>query len=290
TYTQVQATSQVFFEVVAEDNGTTITYTLIPNADETTAMLTSNVYSVDQEASLIDFVPQGTTVATFFENVTLSPGATAQIIDKLGLDRNSGQMMLDDKVIVTAPDGTTEHVYYLGMLGYDKDKLAFIMSDVYDVNQVTLTVSVPSGNAPTVGDLVGALQPAPGATINVFSSDGTEKAQGDVIADGDIVKVTAANGVNTANYNVALITGIGQFTNGTVNIYPNPTAGMVHLSGLTAGTVLHVYNSVGSKVLDKVVNQDNEDISLENQRSGLYFIMITDKNKNVLGQYKLILQ
>ena len=286
----VQATSQVFFEVVAEDNTTTITYTLMPNADETTALLTSDVYSVDQEASLVDFVPQGTSVSTFLSNIILSPGATVQIIDKLGMDRNSGQMMLDDKVIVTAPDGTTEHVYYLGMLGYDKDKLAFIMSDVYDVNQIMLTVSVSAGTVLTVDELIADLQAAPGATITVTSSDGVVKSGSDAIANGDIIKVTAANGVNTSNYVIDMLTGIGQFTNGNVKVYPNPTAGMVHLSGLTTGTVLSVYNSVGGKVLDKVVSQDNEDISLENQRSGLYFIMITDKNRNVLGQYKLILQ
>ncbi len=286
----VHATSLVFFEVVAEDNTTTITYTLMPNADETTALLTSDVYSVDQEASLVDFVPQGTSVSTFLSNITLSPGATVQIIDKLGMDRNSGQMMLDDKVIVTAPDGTTEHVYYLGMLGYDKDKLAFIMSDVYDVNQIMLTVSVSAGTVLTVDELIADLQAAPGATITVTSSDGVVKSGSDAIANGDIIKVTAANGVNTSNYVIDMLTGIGQFTNGNVKVYPNPTAGMVHLSGLTTGTVLSVYNSVGGKVLDKVVSQDNEDISLENQRSGLYFIMITDKNRNVLGQYKLILQ
>ena len=291
TYVDVEVNDQTFFEVVAEDGKTKITYKLVANHDETTALITSSVYSVDQDALLVEYIPMGTTVSTFLKNITPSEGATVKIIDKMGMERTSGYLVMDDKVVVTAPDGVTTNTYYLSMLGYELTNLAYIQSDVYTIDQVTLTVYVIEGaTAPTVDEFTGNLTPAPGATLEVTDANGNTKAGTDETANGDIVIVTSANGANVVSYKVTFITGIGQFGNADVKIYPNPTTGMVHISGLDIGMMLHVYNSVGVKVLEKVVFQSDEELSLENRTRGLYFITITDKDGNVMGRYKLILK
>ncbi len=103
--------------------------------------------------------------------------------------------------------------------------------------------------------------------------------------------VTAEDGVTTNNYVVDLsVTGINNYSSDAVKMYPNPTSGMVFMSGLTTGTILHVYNSVGVKVLDKEVRGVSQELSLEKYSSGLYFIIITDKDNSVVGKYKVVLK
>ncbi len=289
TYVDVLVNDQQFIEVTAEDGIAKIVYAITPNAEPSDAFVTSDVYMVDQENLLIDLIPEGTAVSAVLNNLVPARGATVKVVDKLGGDRILGNIVLDDKIVVTAQDGVTTKIYYLTMLDKEPVNLAYLLSDVYTVDQLTLTVYVPSGEpTPLVSELLADLELAPGAEVSASTADGVDKVDSDEVAEGDILEVTAADGVTVVNYSVMIVTGIEQLNN-NISIYPNPSAGEVHISGLDMGSTIHVYNAAGMRVLDKVVNQIEELISLENEVSGLYFIVVTN-NSNVVGRYKVIVK
>jgi hypothetical protein len=289
TYVDVEVNDQTYIEVVAEDGVTKVVYQLVPNAEPSDAFVTSAVYSVDQEQSLISLVPEGTTVSGLLSNLTPARGATINIVDKLGGDRIMGNVFLDDKIVVTAADGETTRIYYLTMLDQEGGNLAYLLSDMFEVDQLTLTVYIVRNQTPTVGEVMADIELAPNATVMAMSGDGVEKADGDEIADGDILEVTAGNGLTSVEYTVNLeITSIDELSN-NIKLYPNPSSGVVFIEGLEAGTRINVYNTVGTSIMDKVVQSSNEMISLENESSGLYFIVVTD-DQDVVGRYKVIIE
>jgi hypothetical protein len=103
-----------------------------------------------------------------------------------------------------------------------------------------------------------------------------------------MLQVTAADGVNVTTYVISLdYTGIEDLTDAGVNIYPNPTTGLVNISGAEAGSRVRIYNSVGVNVSDIIVYSGVETISLEDQPTGMYFITISNEDE-VVGQYKVI--
>ena len=92
SYVSVTVNHNTYFEVVAEDGITSILYQLQPQASESSAFLTSDVYSVDQRDLLIEYIPRGTSVNAFLSNVVPSVGASIKIVDKSGLERVDGQI------------------------------------------------------------------------------------------------------------------------------------------------------------------------------------------------------
>lgn len=72
------------------------------------------------------------------------------------------------------------------------------------------------------------------------------------------------------------------------NLYPNPTNGVVRLSGLIAGdATFTVYNFTGAKVKTGILISENAFIDLSNENMGIYFIEIKE-NEKVIGTHKLI--
>ena len=73
-------------------------------------------------------------------------------------------------------------------------------------------------------------------------------------------------------------TGINyQNTISLIDLFPNPTTGLVHLSEYFTGKI-SVFNSLGKKVCEKT---DSDIIDLYNQTPGLYFIRFEKVDKNI---------
>ena len=76
--------------------------------------------------------------------------------------------------------------------------------------------------------------------------------------------------------NLTVIAGIENNYGNNVVVYPNPTNGLVKISGATNSKVA-VYNTTGMLIAE-FDNFDNESIDLSNQANGIYFVKISSDN------------
>jgi hypothetical protein len=289
TYVPATVTHNTYFEVTAEDGITQILYQLIPQVSESNAFLSSVVYDVEQKNLLIKFVPRGTNVQAFIKNLVPSYKASLKLVDKMGFERVDGYIADDDKVVVTAANGTTKTVYHIGMLATqyvpEVTYLAYILSNVYGVDQVNYMVSDVSGYA-TISEFYSNIKTAAGATAVVVDQNGVEKTTGEINRN-DRVKVTSADGKIVVMYKFGTLVGVDLTESNRIEIYPNPTNGKLNITGVQMGQRIQVYNAVGTIVLDVNVENSSEIISLSGKPSGMYLIVISNKDK-MLGRYKAI--
>jgi D-arabinose 5-phosphate isomerase GutQ len=286
----------IYFEVIAEDMVTTIVYQLQPQATADDAFVTSDLLNVNQSQSLISNVPGGVFVSGGGINVSklLSmlipcPGATMKLVDKAGNQRMDGKVIEDDKVVVTSESGTTTKVYYLSFIPNAVVKsttyLAYILSNVYMVDQVNYKVDV-DGATPSISEFYGKITAAMGATAVVVDSEGNEKTTGN-IAESDMVKVTSADGKIEVMYSFGAVVSARAIDARNIKLYPNPTDAVINISGLETGGRIKVFNALGMQVRDIRIQRNIESISLNEQPSGLYLIVVSDSEK-MLGRYKVL--
>ena len=288
TLVDVKISAEFFIEVVAENNTTTIVYQFVPDLMNNGAFLTSSVFEVDQTLSLINNVPSGISVGGLMKYLIPAPGASIMILDKMGFERTLGDVYYDDKIIVTAEDGTTTKIYYMQVLGPLPSYLAYVTSTVFNVNQVELTITGEGIDIlMDVSAFLADLNLAENATMVVTNAAGTPHTG--KLAVGDLVVVTAGDGVTTKTYAVTVGNSIKNANSEVINVYPNPSTGTIYVSGLEIGNRVYVSNMLGQRVIDRVVMQKTEMISLAGQSSGIYFVTVKN-GENVVGRYKLILQ
>ena len=280
-YVDVVATDKVYFEVVAEDGITKIVYNLKPTSLSTDAYVTSDVYSVDQFGSLIQFVPGGTTGTSLLSNLATAPGATMKIYDKAGFERTAGDVYRDDKLVVTSADGTVSKAYYFSMLNFFANEyFAFVISDDYAINQVRYIINGASLST-GVGEFISKMYPSFGANIKVMSEAGVERTSGN-LTKGDVLLVTAADGITSNTYKIENVTGINNaVSTSNIKMYPNPTNGRVVVQGLTKGNRLRVLNSAGITLRDVVVENVTENVSLDAQPAGIYIFVISAGTQHI---------
>jgi hypothetical protein len=290
-YVNVTVNNNIYLNVVAENGVTQINYQLIPSSSDNDAFLLSDVYSVVQKDLLIQYVPRGTNVSTFVSNLVPSGNATMKLVNKMGQERLDGGVADDDKVVVTSANGQVTRTYYISKLASEATPattyLAYILSNVYGVDQVAYKVAGVSG-AESVSAFLGKVTSAPGATAMIVDKDGAVKTTGDI--DGsDMVKVVSADGKMNVFYTFGPLTSADVLQANDITLYPNPTNGEINVSGLKAGYRIQVYNSVGAAVNDINVQSSIERISLRNQPAGMYMIVVSDNSK-LLGRYKAMKQ
>jgi hypothetical protein len=278
-YVNVIATDKVYFEVVAENGTTKISYQLKPTVNPSDAYVTSDVYSVDQFASLIQFVPAGTTVQSLINNVYPCAGATLQIFDKAGFARTNGDVYKDDKLIVTSADGKVTKAYYFSMLNFNVNKyLAYVISDDYVIDQVKLVIKVPSTGL-DIATFYAKLYPSFGAKLSIIDKNGATSTL-TKLASYDKLLVTAADNSTTATYKIEFATSVSPIET-SIKMYPNPTTDKVVVNGLTPGYRLQVFNAVGVALRDVIVENSTDYVSLSAQPAGVYVFVISSDDKFV---------
>jgi hypothetical protein len=289
TYVSVTVNADTYLEVIAENGTTVIKYRLVPQSANSDAFVTSDLFSVKQREMLIEFVPRGTNVQNFLSYLVPSAGATMKVVDKKGFQRNDGEVADDDKLVVTSPDGKVTRVYHISKLATKSTPnttyLAYILSRDYAIDQVVYTIAGVSG-AETVSSFLTKVTPAAGASVAVVDKNGTVKINGD-INGGDMVKVTSADGKIVVTYTFGPLTSTSWIQASQIELYPNPTNGKLNVTGVEKGQRIQVYNSVGSAIIDMVVQSSHEIISIDKHPAGLYMIVVSDQNK-LLGKYKAI--
>jgi hypothetical protein len=273
-YVNVLATSDVYFEVIAENGISKVLYQLVPTSTPCDAYITSDLYNVDQSASCIQFVPKGTSVASLFRNVTLAPGATMAVIDKVSFVRSSGILQKDDKLVVTSNDGTTTKSYsfmesnFAGVPYY-----AFVISDYYQIDQAShIIYGVTPGTRIT--EFRSKLYPGFGTSLKVIDANGNESSL-DTLVASDRLLVTAADGTQTATYDIDIKTTVEPVDASTISMGPNPSSGKVVIQRLVKGNRLRVLNLAGTVLRDMIAGSSTETISLDDQPSGIYLFAIS---------------
>jgi hypothetical protein len=289
-YVSVTVNANTYFEVVAENGVTRIVYQLQPRSSQNDAFILSDVYTVFQGENLVNFVPRGTNVQTFLANIVPSLGATFKLVDKMGFERTEGTVRVDDKVVVTSPNGLVTRAYHLAMLRtqyiIEPAYLAYVLSNVYAVDQVDYTITGPTATT-LLSDFYARITASMGATAVVVDAGGNEKTTGD-LDDGDMLRVTSADGKIVVMYELKLdltsvdITGVSQ-----IEIYPNPTSGKLNIRGAEQGNRIQVYNSNGTIVRDILAQRNIENLSINNQPAGIYMVIVSN-NGQLLGNYKIV--
>ena len=287
SYIDVIVKPGMFFRVVAEDGATSILYQIEPESSTSDAFLLSDVYHVIQKDFLVEFVPRGTNVRSFLANVTPSMGATVQILDKLGNQRFDGKIYQDDEIVVTSADGLVTNVYFLSMLRTQSilqtTYLAYILSDIYTIDQVNNTVLEVPGDE-TIAEFMGNISTAPGASAIVVDALGNDKLSGEINM-GDRIKVTSADGKTTVFYSL-LVVSSEQISHKNISIFPNPTNDRIYIDGLRQGSLLKIYDITGNKIIVKQNNKKTELLDLSAYPAGLYIVeVISDNHKN---RFKII--
>jgi len=228
-------------------------------------------------------------VETFLKLVYPPVGAKMKLVDKSGFERLDGGVADDDKLIVTSADGTKTVVYYIAKLATvtvpANTYLAYILSSVYPIDQVIYKIDGVSG-AETVSNFLTKVTPSAGASVAVVDKTGAVKINGD-INGGDQVRVTSADGKIVVYYTFGTLTGANWRDAGKIELYPNPTNGMLNVSGVEKGQRIQVYNAVGSSIIDMKVENNLEIININNHPAGLYMIVVSNQN-GLLGKYKAI--
>ncbi|MDG1929876.1 MAG: T9SS type A sorting domain-containing protein [Flavobacteriaceae bacterium] len=79
----------------------------------------------------------------------------------------------------------------------------------------------------------------------------------------------------------ALTLSVSDFSSNGILAYPNPTEGMVHISGKESVDAIRVFN-ISGQLIKEVTNTNALDLT--SQRSGLYMIEIEDKGKTSVSK------
>ena len=171
-------------------------------------------------------------------------------------------------------------------MGETTDYLAYVLSDLYDVDQINMIISGPSSEL-LVTEFLKNIYASFGATAVVVNEQGTVKTSGDLDRN-DMVRVTAADGKTVAFYTLQLdFTSVDLIGNRDLLIYPNPTHENVNIQGMNAGNRIKVVNLLGMTVIDKLAGKSLEVISLDRQPAGIYLITVSDDHQ-IIGKFKVV--
>jgi len=268
----------VYFEVIAQD-GSSITYLLDQGILSSDAWVTSNVYMVNQENLTIVDVLEGTSVDILLSNLVPSGNAFMQIYDKMGMQRDSGFVALDDVVGVTSEDGSKTVSYSLRQLGYVANAVAWVKSDVYDVNEDAKSVSdIPENTA--VSEFLSNVEVPGGAYLKLMDADGAEKSEGLILAT-DKLEVTSEDLSNVVVYTLNLLVSVHSWAMDNMKVYPNPVSDLLHIEGLEGSCMIELTSMSGQKLRAVQTSDPVCNLSVSSLPSGMYILRVTDNHQNV---------
>jgi len=74
---------------------------------------------------------------------------------------------------------------------------------------------------------------------------------------------------------------IVEFSDESVELYPNPASGYINISGLSENTLIDVYDVVGRRVISNMLNAYQEKIDVS-QLNGVYMFRLTQGSKTIV--------
>lgn len=302
TYTDALVGDAVYFQVIAEDHMTIITYHLMPNVSASDAYVISSVYNVEQEFMKIHGIPLGTSVPSFMGNIIPVAGAVVTVVDKVEQPRAEGVMAYDDMLKVVSEDGTVTVMYHLEFqdetttlansapnVSVSNESISLAVSEAGSIGvsasddgipgPLSYSWSVTSGDAANVS-IANADQATTDVTISV---EGEYTLQVDV-SDGDLT--TSASVIVT-------VTGVGieEMGTGSMKLYPNPVTDKitVELPGMAhASAILKIYSITGAAVFNAELVQLRTEIDLGSLDKGLYLITVDTGDEVLFNKIQIL--
>lgn len=282
--------ADMYFEVVAQDLVTIITYKLETATLSSDAYVISTLYNVNDDMDEISAIADGTTIELFFRNVEVVAGATATILNKTGHERVDGVMSYDDVLKVVSEDGSNTKIYFLTFQQEDSPDvnqppvitLAFSDSTIYDLGTILLSATVEDDGLPQPPSLSYLWEVSGGSAADVViesadqvSTNVTFNALGDYmltlsVSDG-AVSSEATVSVSVRGVNVEKTHAPG------MHIYPNPAKDRLtlELENMPGGTTMvSIYSITGRKVYNTKLYTEKNEIDLSTFEAGLYFLKV----------------
>ncbi|MCP4312694.1 MAG: T9SS type A sorting domain-containing protein, partial [Bacteroidetes bacterium] len=295
TLVDARLSDSIFFEVVAQNGTSIITYQLKPEAMSSDAFVISSVFLVDQDKVNISLIPEGIGVSTFLDNISAVTGATLTLLDKYGFARSSGILSFDDKLEVVSEDRSNVVVYYLNFLDEqmpDNNEAPTLSVDITSANvllseTLTLKAAVADDGMPypTALTVTWEVISGEGVTIvspNALETDVTFSQVGAVVLqvtvdDGEMSRSEIVNvGVSTPGNTAPTVTvAIASFTveeGETISV--SATAGD---DGNPVGSTLTYTWSVitGEEANVTIVSPDQLNTDVTISKAGVYTLQIT---------------
>ena len=73
----------------------------------------------------------------------------------------------------------------------------------------------------------------------------------------------------------------------SLKVFPNPSDGLVNISGIIPGTILTITDLQGKVLIEKIADSDNTEFDLTDYQSGVYFIKISQNGTNIFRKIVL---
>jgi len=276
-------------EVTAEDGTTTETYTInftiaLPNTD----------------ATLSDLQIDGSTVSgfspsTFTYNEELPYGTTIVPTVTATLNDANASMVINDAaslpgsatVLVTAEDGSTTETYTINFtiaLPNTDATLSDLQSDGFTVSGFSSTVYVYDIELPYGTTIV----PTVTATLSDINAN-MVITDAPSLPGSTTVEVTAEDGSTTETYtiNYSIATSINEVISDKINIYPNPTKGIINVACEYNATIKII--DISGRIVSFIeANKGDNIFNLKKFEKGVYVVEIQTISEIITS--KIVLQ
>jgi len=108
-------------------------------------------------------------------------------------------------------------------------------------------------------------------------------------ADNTVLAATHGRGMQWATWEYDTATDVDEISNEIVSIYPNPSSGLININfDNNTSRLLNIYDLSGKLVLNKTIENSQNQMDLSEQPKGVYFISVTSEGKELT--HKLILE
>jgi hypothetical protein len=275
-------------EVTAQDGVTKLTYTV----NFTVAAMT--------DAALTDLKVGGVTLAgfnpdTYSYNVelpygtTIVPAVTATARDSKAVKTITNAPVLPGgtNVVVTANDGITQLTYTINFtIGIQTFTVNFSVVNANGTLAATVdAAAIASPALVKIGkDVVFTATPAANYTVKEWKLN-------DAVVAGNATNTYTLSGLS-ANATVTVefrsTVGVSEIDQNGVNIYPNPSNGVVNIEMNTPISKVTVVDVKGTVVIESVLNNNTGTLNTSTLANGIYFLRIVTTSGVITKQIQVV--
>lgn len=233
--------------------------------------------AIDSEAGeVMVWMPYGYDLTLLEPVIVVSEGASIDPASGQGVDFSQGPVLF----LVTAENGTDTREWEVTVQNLPNTETEILSCTIAGqigetiINGENHTIEVILQEGSDVTALVVELTLSPGATVEPASGTSVDFSQGPVT-----FTVTAEDGETTAAWEASVSFNVGtpdlQGT-GIVQIYPNPTSGLLHIEtpAGSEGSWVELFNLAGESIHRAKTSGAAYQMDIHHLRSGVYFLRV----------------